>query len=130
MIKGIVEATRLPDRYRGRRHHPHLLDGCPKPAERAIEQIKSITAEVEVGKIYRGKVVGIKEFGAFVEIMPDRDGLLHISEIADHRVNKVEDVLKMGDEAWVKVLGIDDRGRVKLSRKAAMAEKDAEAKTT
>jgi polyribonucleotide nucleotidyltransferase len=61
--------------------------------------------------------------------MPDRDGLLHISEIADHRVNKVEDVLKLGDEAWVKVLGIDDRGRVKLSRRAAMAEKDAEAKT-
>jgi polyribonucleotide nucleotidyltransferase len=107
----------------------HIFSTDAEAANRAIEQIKSITAEVEVGKIYRGKVVGIKEFGAFVEIMPDRDGLLHISEIADHRVNKVEDVLKLGDEAWVKVLGIDDRGRVKLSRRAAMAEKDAEAKT-
>ena len=73
-------------------------------------------------------MVGIKEFGAFVEILPDKDGLLHISEIADHRVNHVEDVLKLGDETWVKVLGIDDRGRVKLSRKAALAEKDADAK--
>jgi polyribonucleotide nucleotidyltransferase len=62
-----------------------------------------------------------------VEILPDKDGLLHISEIADYRVKAVEDVLKLGDEVWVKVLGVDERGRVKLSRKAAMAEKDAEA---
>jgi polyribonucleotide nucleotidyltransferase len=128
VIKGIVEATgcQIDIEDDGT---IHIFSTDAEASERAIEQIKSITAEVEVGKIYRGKVVGIKEFGAFVEIMPDRDGLLHISEIADHRVNKVEDVLKMGDEAWVKVLGIDDRGRVKLSRKAAMAEKDAEAKT-
>ena len=83
---------------------------------------------MEVGKIYHGKVVGIKEFGAFVEILPDRDGLLHISEIADHRIKQVEDVLKMGDEVWVKVIGVDDRGKVKLSRRAAMAERDAAAK--
>ncbi len=128
VIKGIVEATGCQiDIEDDGTIHIFSTDG--EAANRAIEQIKSITAEVEVGKIYRGKVVGIKEFGAFVEIMPDRDGLLHISEIADHRVNKVEDVLKLGDEAWVKVLGIDDRGRVKLSRRAAMAEKDAEAKT-
>jgi polyribonucleotide nucleotidyltransferase len=128
VIKGIVEATGCQiDIEDDGTIHIFSTDG--EAADRAIEQIKSITAEVEVGKIYRGKVVGIKEFGAFVEILPDRDGLLHISEIADHRVNKVEDVLKLGDEAWVKVLGIDDRGRVKLSRKAAMAEKDAEAKT-
>ena len=128
VIKGIVEATGCQiDIEDDGTIHIFSTDG--EAANRAIEQIKSITAEVEVGKIYRGKVVGIKEFGAFVEIMPDRDGLLHISEIADHRVNKVEDVLKLGDEAWVKVLGIDDRGRVKLSRKAAMAEKDADAKT-
>jgi len=127
VIKGIVEATGCQiDIEDDGTIHIFSTDG--EAADRAIEQIKSITAEVEVGKIYRGKVVGIKEFGAFVEIMPDRDGLLHISEIADHRVNKVEDVLKLGDEAWVKVLGIDDRGRVKLSRKAAMAEKDVEAK--
>jgi polyribonucleotide nucleotidyltransferase len=105
----------------------HIFSTNGEAADRAIEQIKGITAEVEVGKTYRGKVVGIKEFGAFVEILPDKDGLLHISEIADYRVKKVEDVLKLGDEVWVKVIGVDDRGKVKLSRKAALAEKDATA---
>ncbi|MEI6084456.1 MAG: polyribonucleotide nucleotidyltransferase [Verrucomicrobiota bacterium] len=97
-------------------------------ADRAIAQIMAITAEAEVGKIYRGRVVGIKEFGAFVEILPEKDGLLHISEICDRRIERVEDVLKMGDEVDVKVLGIDDRGKIKLSRRAAIAEKDAAAK--
>ena len=87
-----------------------------------------LTAEAEIGKIYRGKVVGIKEFGAFVEILPEKDGLLHISEIADRRIQRVEDVLKLGDEVWVKVLDIDERGKIRLSRKQAMAERDAEAK--
>ena len=128
VIRGIVDATGCQiDIDDDGTIHIFSTDG--EGAQRAIDQIKAITAEVEVGKIYHGKVVGIKEFGAFVEILPDRDGLLHISEIADHRVNHVEDVLKLGDEVWVKVLGVDDRGRVKLSRKAAMAEKDAEAKT-
>ena len=127
VIKGIVEATGCQIDIEDDGSDPHLLDQRRSRAKRAIEQIKAITAEVEVGKIYRGKVVGIKEFGAFVEILPDKDGLLHISEIADYRVKKVEDVLKMGDEVWVKVIGIDDRGRVKLSRRAAMAEKDAAA---
>jgi polyribonucleotide nucleotidyltransferase len=126
VIKGIVEATGCQiDIDDDGSIHIFSTDG--EAAKRAIEQIQAITAEVEVGKIYRGKVVGIKEFGAFVEILPDKDGLLHISEIADYRVKKVEDVLKMGDEVWVKVIGIDDRGKVKLSRKAALAEKDAAA---
>jgi len=126
VIKAIVEATGCQiDIDDDGSVHIFSTDG--EAAKRAIEQIEAITAEVEVGKIYRGKVVGIKEFGAFVEILPDRDGLLHISEIADYRVKKVEDVLKMGDEVWVKVIGIDDRGKVKLSRKAALAEKDAAA---
>jgi polyribonucleotide nucleotidyltransferase len=126
VIKGIVEATgcQIDIEDDGR---IHIFSTDAEAAQRAIDQIKAITAEVEVGKIYRGKVVGMKEFGAFVEILPDKDGLLHISEIADHRIKAVEDVLKMGDEVWVKVLGIDDRGRVKLSRRAAMAEKDSEA---
>jgi len=106
----------------------HIFSTSGEACQMAIDQIRSITAEAEVGKIYRGKVVGIKEFGAFVEILPDKDGLLHISEIADYRVKRVEDVLKVGDEVWVKVLEIDDRGKVRLSRKAALAEKDAEAK--
>ena len=126
VIKAIVEATGCQiDIDDDGTIHIFSTDGAG--AERAIEHIKGITAEVEVGKLYRGKVVGIKEFGAFVEILPDRDGLLHISEIADRRVNKVEDVLKLGEEIWVKVLGVDDRGKIRLSRKAAMAEKDAAA---
>ena len=106
----------------------HIFSSSGESCQMAIDQIRGITAEAEVGKIYRGKVVGIKEFGAFVEILPEKDGLLHISEIADYRVKRVEDVLKLGDEVWVKVLEIDDRGKVRLSRRAAMAEKDAEAK--
>jgi polyribonucleotide nucleotidyltransferase len=128
IIKGIVEATgcQIDIDDDG---SIHIFSTNGEAAQRAIEQIQAITAEVEVGRTYRGKVVGIKEFGAFVEILPDKDGLLHISEIADYRVKNVEDVLKMGDEVWVKVLGVDDRGRVKLSRKAAMAEMDEQAKS-
>jgi polyribonucleotide nucleotidyltransferase len=129
VIKGIVEATgcQIDIEDDGA---VHIFSTDAEGAKRAVEQIQAITAEVEVGRIYHGKVVGIKEFGAFVEILPDRDGLLHISEIADRRINRVEDVLKLGDEIDVKVLGIDDRGRVKLSRKAALAEKDAAAAET
>lgn len=127
VIKGIVEATgcQIDIEDDGT---IHIFSNDAEAAARAIDQIKAITAEVEVGRVYRGKVVGIKEFGAFVEILPDKDGLLHISEIADRRIAKVEDVLKMGDEVDVKVLGIDDRGKIKLSRRQAMAEKDAAAR--
>jgi polyribonucleotide nucleotidyltransferase len=127
VIKGIVEATgcQIDIEDDGT---IHIFSTSGEGAEQAIAQIKAITAEVEVGTTYLGTVVGIKEFGAFVEILPDRDGLLHISEIADRRINKVEDVLKMGDEVWVKVIGVDDRGKIKLSRKVAMAERDAAAK--
>jgi len=92
----------------------------------AKDAILGMTAEAEIGKIYRGKVVTIKEFGAFVEFLPGKDGLVHISELANFRVKKTEDIVKMGDEIWVKCLGVDEKGRVKLSRKAAMAERDAE----
>jgi polyribonucleotide nucleotidyltransferase len=85
-----------------------------------------MTAEAEIGKIYRGKVVTIKEFGCFVEFLPGKDGLCHISELANFRVKQTEDIVKLGDEIWVKCLGIDEKGRVKLSRKAAMAERDKE----
>ena len=70
------------------------------------------------------RIVSIKEFGAFVEVLPGKDGLVHISELADFRVNKVEDVVKNGDSVWVKCIGVDDKGRVKLSRKAAMKDRD------
>src|SRR5437879_13677000 len=90
----------------------------------AREAVESMTAEIEVGKVYRGKVVTIKEFGCFVEIFPGKDGLVHISELANFRVKQTEDIVKIGDEIWVKCIGIDDKGRVKLSRRAAMEERD------
>src|SRR5216117_393414 len=92
----------------------------------AREAIIGMTAEAEIGKIYRGKVVTIKEFGAFVEFLPGKDGLCHISELANFRVKQTEDIVKLGDEIWVKCLGVDEKGRVRLSRKAAMAERDKE----
>ncbi len=92
----------------------------------AREAISGMTAEAEEGKIYRGKVVTIKEFGAFIEFLPGKDGLCHISELANFRVKKTEDIVKIGDEVWVKCLGVDEKGRVRLSRKAAMAERDKE----
>ena len=88
--------------------------------------IEGMTAEAEIGKIYRGKVVTIKEFGAFVEFLPGKDGLVHISELANFRVKQTEDIVKLGDEIWVKCLGVDEKGRVRLSRKAAMEERDRE----
>jgi polyribonucleotide nucleotidyltransferase len=96
------------------------VDG--KAAEKARDLVEAMTAEVKVGKIYAGRVVSIKDFGAFVEIAPDTDGLCHVSEISDRYVDRVDDILQMGDEVRVKVLLIDDQGRIKLSRKAAMLE--------
>jgi polyribonucleotide nucleotidyltransferase len=90
----------------------------------AVDAIAGMTAEAEIGKVYRGKVVTIKEFGAFVEFLPGKDGLVHISELANFRVKQTEDIVKMGDEIWVKCLGVDEKGRVRLSRRAAMADRD------
>jgi polyribonucleotide nucleotidyltransferase len=91
-------------------------------ADKAIEWIKSIVAEPEVGVIYTGKVVKVVDFGAFVNFLGNRDGLVHISELAEGRTNKVTDVINEGDTAKVKVLGIDDRGKVRLSMKAVNQE--------
>ena len=93
-------------------------------AKKLMERIEDITQEAKVGKIYTGIVKTIKDFGAFVEILPGTDGLVHISELADTRVNKVTDILKEGDEVTVKVLEIDSRGKIRLSRKAALAEEN------
>src|SRR5437867_851747 len=92
----------------------------------AKDAIVGMTAEAEVGRIYRGKVVTVKEFGAFVEFLPGKDGLVHISELANFRVKKTEDIVKIGDEITVKCLGVDEKGRVRLSRKAAMEDRDKE----
>jgi polyribonucleotide nucleotidyltransferase len=97
-----------------------VLIGSPdeEATRKAIEIIESLTKEVEVGSIYTGKVTRILNFGAMVEILPGKEGLVHISELADYRVAKVEDVVKVGDEVTVKVISIDNMGRVNLSRRA------------
>jgi polyribonucleotide nucleotidyltransferase len=92
----------------------------------AVDAISGMTAEAEIGKVYRGKVVTVKEFGAFVEFLPGKDGLVHISELANFRVKKTEDIVKVGDDITVKCLGVDEKGRVRLSRKAAMEDRDKE----
>src|ERR1044072_1785827 len=104
----------------------NIFSVSPEGMKIARDAITGMTAEAEIGKIYRGKVVTIKDFGAFVEFLPGRDGLVHISELANFRVKQTEDIVKMGDEIWVKCLGVDEKGRVRLSRKAAMAERDQE----
>jgi polyribonucleotide nucleotidyltransferase len=90
--------------------------------QKAIDRIMGITAEAEVGRIYEGKVRKIVDFGAFVEIMPGTDGLLHISQISKERIRSVSDVLKEGDQVRVKVLEVDRSGKIRLSRREAMAE--------
>jgi len=92
-------------------------------ANKTKEIIKGIVQEPEVGKLYMGKVRKIMDFGAFVEIFPGTDGLLHISQISDKRLEKVTDELKEGDEVLVKVLEIDRQGKIRLSRKEALRDK-------
>ena len=92
--------------------------------EKAISMIQAITAEPEIGKIYHGKVRKIVEFGAFVEIMPGTDGLLHISQISSERIRRVEDVLHEGDEINVKVLDVDRSGKIRLSLREAEQDSD------
>lgn len=90
----------------------------------AVFEISSMTAEAEVGKVYEGVVRGVKDFGAFVEILPGKEGLVHISEMANHRVGSVDDICKMGDRMKVKCLNVDENGKIRLSRKAAMNDEN------
>jgi polyribonucleotide nucleotidyltransferase len=90
--------------------------------QKAIDWINRLTAEAEVGKVYKGTVKKIMDFGAFVEILPGTDGLVHISQLARERVAKVRDVLNEGDEVYVKVLEVDKSGKIRLSRKEALRE--------
>lgn len=119
VIRGITEATgvKIEIEDDGR---IHIASADPSATKKAIAMINDICAEAEVGKTYKGKVVKIADFGAFVEILPNTQGLLHISEIAHDRIRSVSDVLKEGDELDVKVLDVDRAGRIKLSRKALM----------
>ena len=89
-------------------------------------KVESYTSEAEIGKIYRGLVKTVRDFGAFVEILPGQDGLLHISEMANYRVKDVSDICKEGDYVTVKVIDIDRTGKIRLSRKAALEDLDRE----
>jgi polyribonucleotide nucleotidyltransferase len=121
VIRGIIEKTgaNIDIEDDGR---INIASADENAARAAIELIRGITAEAEIGKIYRGKVKKITDFGAFVEILPGTDGLVHISQIAEQRIKSVSDVLKEGEEVMVKVLEIDKQGRVKLSRREALRE--------
>ena len=102
-----------------------LISAPTGPAiDGALAEVEAMTASVKVGSVFTGKVVSLKDFGAFVEIAPGTDGMCHISELADGYVKSVTDVVKVGDEIKVKVINVDDQGRIKLSRKAAMADED------
>lgn len=94
--------------------------------KKAIKIIEELTKEVEVGQVYLAKVVRIEKFGAFVNLIKGKDGLIHISQLANERVNNVEDVVKLGDEVLVKVTEIDKQGRVNVSRKALLNEENKE----
>ena len=98
-------------------------------AKAAAERVEALTASVQVGKVYDGRVTSVKDFGAFVEILPGKDGLCHISELDDVYVKNVTDVVKMGEKIRVKVIAVDEQGRVKLSRKAAMREESSGSQT-
>lgn len=95
--------------------------------DKARSNVEGLTVELEVGSTYTGKIVAVKEYGVFVEIMPGKEGLVHISELSHDYVGKVEDVVKCGDEISVKIIGIDDQKRVKLSRKATLVKKEEDA---
>jgi polyribonucleotide nucleotidyltransferase len=119
MVKQIVAATgaKVDIEDDGR---IHISSPDQKAADEAIRMIKEITAEAEIGAVYHGKVKKIMDFGAFVEILPGTDGLVHISELAHHRVKTVDEILKEGDEVMVKVLDVDRQGKIRLSRKALL----------
>jgi polyribonucleotide nucleotidyltransferase len=120
-IKGIQEATgaKIDIEDDGTVFISHL---DAKGAEAARAKVEALTEEVKVGKVYEGRVTSVKDFGAFIEILPGRDGLCHISELDDKYVDKVENVCRVGDVLQVKVIAIDDQDRVKLSRKALLRE--------
>ncbi len=121
VIKGIVEQTgvKIDVDDSGK---VSIASTDSQAAEKAIKMIREITQEAEIGKLYMGKVKKIMDFGAFVEIFPGTDGLVHISQLAEKRVARVEDVLKEGDEVLVKVLDVDRSGKIRLSRKEALGQ--------
>ena len=124
MIRSIIERTgvKIDVEDDGR---VNVASADETSAQKAIAIIQELTATPELNKIYMGKVQRITDFGAFVEIMPGTDGLLHVSEIANHRVKDVRDELKEGEQVMVKVINIDPSGKIRLSRKALLQEQSA-----
>ncbi|OGP31586.1 MAG: polyribonucleotide nucleotidyltransferase [Deltaproteobacteria bacterium GWC2_42_11] len=120
-IKGIIEKTgvKIDIDDTGK---VNIASTDENAAKKAVDMVRELTQEAEVGKIYLGKVRKIMDFGAFVEIFPGTDGLVHISQLSDERVRDVKDVLKEGDEVLVKVLEIDKQGKIRLSRKEALGK--------
>ena len=111
----------------------HIYASKQAGLERAKEMIDRMFQEIEVGQTYTGRIVSITAFGAFMEVLPGKDGLVHVSELAEGRVEKVEDVVKKGDLLTAKCLGVDEKGRVKMSRRAWLRDekaKEAEANGT
>lgn len=125
VIRGIIEQTgvKIDINDSG---EVNIASSDNKSAQKAIEIIKGIVEEAEVGRIYLGKVKRITDFGAFVEILPGTDGLLHISQIAERRIAKVTDEINIGDDVLVKVIEIDGQGKIRLSRKEALREQSKE----
>jgi len=123
-IKGVIEATgvKIDINDDGT---VNIFSIDPEMTEKAVELIEALSGEIEIGRVYTGVVRKVVEFGAFVNIAPGTDGLCHISEMDDKRVNHVEDIMKEGDRVMVKVLEIDRQGRIKLSRKAALQHEKA-----
>src|SRR5207253_9832111 len=121
MIRSIIERTgvKIDVEDDGR---VNVASADETSAQKAISIIQELTATPELNKTYMGKVQRITDFGAFVEIMPGTDGLLHVSEIANHRVKDVRDELKEGEQLLVKVINIDPTGKIRLSRKALLQE--------
>jgi polyribonucleotide nucleotidyltransferase len=126
MIRSIIERTgvKIDVEDDGR---VNVASADENSAQKAIAIIQELTATPELNKVYMGKVQRITDFGAFVEIMPGTDGLLHVSEIANHRVKDVRDELKEGEQVMVKVINIDPSGKIRLSRKALLQEQGSAA---
>ena len=124
MIRSIIERTgvKIDVEDDGR---VNVASADETSAQKAISIIQELTATPELNKTYLGKVQRITDFGAFVEIMPGTDGLLHVSEIANHRVKDVRDELKEGEQVLVKVINIDPTGKIRLSRKALLQDQGA-----
>jgi polyribonucleotide nucleotidyltransferase len=119
MIKKIIEETKAQIDIEDD-GSVFIASSSSDAAQKAIDMIKGLTAEVEVGQTYNGTVRRILDFGAFVEVLPGKDGLVHISQLAPHRVERVEDVVNVGDKLEVKVTGIDSMGRINLSHRALL----------